>query len=325
MSFRKNPGCSENPQTDIDKFCCDPESVQVDESTADYYRRLCAARQDASDYWDEQLSKFGEGLMNIPESFIMGILSPEGLEMLGLALGIDLSGKFALNAILRGIAKGVGSGVMDAAGVLAAKEGAIWANNVILTTVLAGAVKEGSLAAIAFRLTKMLSTAVSRVANILAVIQLLGMILDNWDPKGYNEELDAATIKHLVSEFNRVFQATFMNQVPIGSDEFGKPIYPDSWPIEYIVPIEESESEDNLWLYIVEYLDHLKFNSDGYPIIKPPGGDLIFPDWGQVADNIFLQWTSGNTVAANYLHNEGRKVIGWIGLVLFAIYIWYKT
>ena len=220
--------------------------------------------------------------------------------------------------------KGVGSGVMEAAGVLAAKEGAIWVNNAILTTVLAGAVKEGSMAAIAFRLTKMLSTAVSRFANILAVIQLLGMILDAWDPVGYGQELTAETLQHLVDEFNRTFQATFMNQVPIGSDEFGKPIYPDAWPIEYIVPPDQESEDENLWLYIVEYLDNLKFNSDGYPIIRPPGGDLIFPNWGKVADNLFLQWTSGNTVATQYLHNQGRKIIGWLALILFGLLIYYS-
>jgi len=322
-----NRGCFDDPQTDIDRFCCDPTSVQVDEATSNYYRRLCDARQESHDYWQTQLDKFGESIVNFPESFIMGILSPEGLEMLGLSLGIELSGTVAINAILRAIAAGVGKGVLQEAGILATTQGAMWANNAILTTVLAGAVKQGSAAAIAFRLTKLLSSAVSKIANVLAIVQLLGMILDSWDPAGYGQELNAAAMDALCTQFDRAFQAAFMNQVPIGQDELGKPIFPTEWPIEYTVPPPKEDeaslrdTAEKLWPYIVEYLNSLQFNSDGYPIEKPLGGNLIAPEWGAVADKLFLQWTSGNTVAAEYMHETGRRVIGWVAVALFALFL----
>ena len=323
----KKVGCFSDPQTDIDKFCCDPSSLVVDEGTANYYRRLCDARQESHDYWQVQLDKFGESMVNFPENFILGIFSPEGLELLGLTLGIDLSGTVALNAMLRVIAVGAGKNVMAAAGELASTEGALWVNNAILTAVLSSAVKEGTMAALAYRLTRLLSTAVSRIANVLAIVQLLGMILDSWDPMGYGQELNAEAMEALGNEFDRAFQAAFMNQVPIGQDELGKPIFPTEWPIEYTVPPPQEketalkDQSANMWPYIVEYLNALKYNSDGYPIDRPKGGNLIAPNWGKVADTVFLQWTSGNTVAAEYLHETGRRVIGWIGVVLFALYL----
>lgn len=330
-------GCFDDPQTDLEKFCCDPSSVVTDEATANYYRRVCEAREEAHDTWQDQLDQFGENLSHLPENLIMAILSPEGLEMIGLTLGIELTGTVALNAMLRAIAAGVGKEVMESAAAMAAKEGAVWINNVILTTVVANAVKEGTVAALAFRLTRTLASAASVVATALAIVGLLGMILDVWDPEGYGQEINAEAMSQLSRQFDLAFQSAFMQQVPVGQDVFGRPVYPTEWPIEYNVPpppddeaprrglrTERARLRDQsamLWPYIVAYLDALEYNSDGFPIARPPGGDLLFPDWGALADKIFLRWTSGNTVATNYLHEGGRRLIGWLGVAAFALYV----
>jgi len=320
--FNQKKMC-DHATTEIDKFCCNPSSVQVSPETANYYRRICDARKAAKDQWDSLLDQFGSAIVSLPIDFVLGIFSPEGLEMIGLTLGIELGSKIALNAMLRSIAAGVGKEVLESASILAAKEGALWVNNMILTTVLTNAVKEGSLAALSFRLTNILSKTLGRLNGILAVVQLLSMVLDSWDPYGYGQELNAAAMKELEKQFNQAFRSAFVNQVAIGQDELGRPVYPTDWPIIFTVPTESDG--DKLWDYVVDYLSSLEYNSDGYKIEKPPGGNLVFPVWNKLAQDLFSVWNGGNTMATRAMLKNGRYLVGWLAVAFFALFLLETT
>ena len=98
---------------DIDAYCKKPkEHTSLPKYTRDYYDGICQTRHKLSLKWRQQLERGGSSLAQAPEKIISNILSPQGLEVLGIFMGVDLASKAALNGILRGIARGVSPQVM---------------------------------------------------------------------------------------------------------------------------------------------------------------------------------------------------------------------
>jgi hypothetical protein len=187
---------------DFNKYCKHPVRFQnLPEETRTHYDHICDLKKSIGWNWKTQTSKIGLGIVNIPFNFIMSTLTPEGLEILSIFMGVNLTTKASLNFILKSIAKGVGPEVMEAAGVLAAERGALYINNSILTTVLTSAIEEGSVAAIEFSIIEAVNTALSELEVVVMIVQTLGALIDAWDPRGYNNVMKRLTVNLLLDFF----------------------------------------------------------------------------------------------------------------------------
>lgn len=101
---------------DFADYCKAPLNYQnLPKSQRDYWDSLCQVTNVFSafsnDNWKslgdeyEKLGKFG---IKVFVNMIQGIFSPAGLQMLSIFMGIDLTGKLALNLMYRAILKGTG-------------------------------------------------------------------------------------------------------------------------------------------------------------------------------------------------------------------------
>jgi hypothetical protein len=310
--------------TDINKYCSNPLSFDfLPEETRKYFDHICELKATINTDWKKELEKLGIAVVEFPAQMIASILTPSGLEMLGIFLGIDLSSKVALNGILRGIARGVGPEVMEAASALAIEQGAWFMNNAIMTTVLTEAVEEGSLAALALSTTVAISEAISTAASVVGIVQILAAIVDAWDPEGYGQELNAETMEIVGDKFDAEFTSRFLGMVTVGNDKFGRPEHFARWPIEYnldSVVGSGGGTSKSTFEYVFEYLNALQYNSDGEPLFpRPSGGSLMSDDFGVVADEFAVVVANKNTVVARWLRGHVVLVLVVVGLMLWFI------
>lgn len=296
-------------QVDIAAYCNNPKAYVESMSTDSqrYFDRICETREKMTRNWKKEFAKFGKNLAEAPEKMISSILSPQGLEMLGIFTGVDLASKAALNGILRGIGRGISSEVLDIAAKQATEEGALFINNVILASVIGGAVEEGTAAAVAFSVVEAVSSALSAAASVAIIVQFLGMLLDLWDPLGYQQELNADAMDVINSEFDIAFANKFLALMTIGRDRFGRPIHFAQLPVEYRVDVELADGDSldfqkKLYEYTFEYLDNLEYNSDGHAM-KPraTGGTLI-------DNSVLTDYAFGLRFA---LSNQNTEIVRW--------------
>ena len=295
------------------------------------YSYICELKSSYTTDWKEQGAKWGENLTNIPYNFIANMFTPEGLEMLSVFMDINLTSKTSLNFILRSIAKGVGPEVMEAANALALERGALYVNNTILTTVLTSAVEEGTVAAMALTITTTVSAALSGIEVIVIIVQILGILIDAWDPEGYANEFNADAMTAVNDSFNSEFITRFLETVTIGKDKYGRPIHLASWPVEYHLdamlasedPRPRKEQNLKLFEYIVEYLDSIVYNSDGQRILHADPHDtseLIHPRVFPKMSSQLMQMLSGhNTLVARWTKTHWIIVLVGIGILLFLL------
>lgn len=312
----------------IDTYCKNPSSYKnLPAETRQYYDRICSMKQNVSIGWKKQLKKLGISLLQAPEKIISNMITPQGLEMLGIFMGVDLTGKAALNGILRGIARGVGPEVMEVAAEQAAEKGALFINNAIISSVLGGAIEEGTVAAAAFAVTEAVSSAVSAVSSVVIIIQFLGMMVDMWDPLGYSGELNAETMDIINNEFDIAFANKFLGMITVGRDRFGRPIHLGKLPVEYRMDIEllaEDQKDLQLkrYVYTAEYLNSLDYNSDGYamkPRIKDEGDLLDSKVFNTFANSMALTLSNQNTEVVRWTRAHVLFVALGVGILLWLI------
>lgn len=312
---------------DIDTYCKNPRSYEnIPPITRRHYDRICSMKQNVSIGWNEQLKKLGISLLQTPEKIISNLITPQGLEMLGIFMGVDLTSKIALNGILRGIARGVGPEVMEVAAEQAAEQGALFINNAIISSVLGEAVEEGTIAATSFAVTEAVSSAVSAIASVVVIIQFLGMMVDMWDPLGYSGELDADAMDVINNEFDIAFANKFLETMTVGQDRFGRPIHFGQLPVEYRMDAELlNEDKKDLQLkryaYTAEYLNSLEYNSDGHAM-RPRviDGELLDTRvFNSFANSIALTIANQNTEVARWTRSHVLFVAIGVGILLWLI------
>lgn len=311
---------------DIEKYCQDPRLyTYLPLKTRQYYDNICRLREKVGSDWRDKFSKFGIKLANAPAEMLEGIFTPQGLEIIGIFLGIDLLSKAALNGILRGVANSIGPEVMEEAAAKALEEGAFFVNSTIISAAVSSAVEEGSRAATIAGLVDSISTAFSEIASVVMIVQILGTLIDLWDPRGYSHEFNADTLDKINTLFDRTFATQFLQLLTSGTDRFGMPEHYSQLPIEYrldnelihSIPIENYQLK--LYKYSFEYLNSLEYNSDGHAM-KPRnmGGNLFGP-------NVFKEYAK---TASTYIFNQNTAVLSVVRnnlllfMLLFGVIIW---
>lgn len=317
---------------DINRYCKYPIRYQLlPQDTRTYYDHICSLKSSFDSNWKNQASKLGLSLLNFPVNFISSIFTPEGLEMLSIFMGVNLTSKSSLNFLLRGIAKGVGPEVMETAGAMALERGALYVNNSILTTVLTSAVEEGSVAALGLAITEAVTAAISELEVVLIIVQTLGALIDAWDPEGYSNEFDADAMDAINETFNSEFITRFLETATISKDKYGRPIHLIGWPIEYhldaMLAADDSQPRKDqnvkMFEYIVEYLDSLKYNSDEQLIlhINPNDkteliDDSVFP---KLSNQLVMTISGQNTVVVNWVKTHWFIILLGVGILVFLL------
>jgi hypothetical protein len=306
------------------KYCQNPELyVDLPESTKKYYDRICHTREKVDSYWQQHLDKFGNGIIHLPKAIIHNILSPHGLEMLSLCLGVDITSKVALTAIYRTLANGISPVIMAAAARATAEEGALFVNNRIICTMLSLAVEEGTVAATAFSIIRAISSTASVATTVMMIVQFLGIIIDLWDPEGYANETGAETMEIINSQFDSQFMTQFINLHPVGVDRYNKPIHYASWPIEYKVANDIASPQKTMHMFSLagKYATAL-LNAKGKLTLNPnrvvPVTSSTFKDY---ANSLNLALGNNNTVVVSWIRKHVLFICIVVGIVLFFLFI----
>ena len=116
---------------------------------------------------------------------------------------------------------------------------------------------------------------ISLAIPVFDIFMNIGMLLDLWDPCGFNDQVGASVVNKMSDKFNEVFrnnQLKAFNSITLSD---GSIIIKDEWPLEYTDDIhnyltddEKKFYNDKTIEYYLHYLNNLTVNSDGLPIRK---------------------------------------------------------
>ena len=321
----------------IDSYCADPSAYtsELSPSTRKYYDSICKARQSLNkQYYASKGDKISEAIFSIPYNLIESFLSPSGLQILGVTMGITVGPKLLGGAILRGMAKGLGEPLLDFSADLAAKEGSYIASNAIMTTIISEAAGEASIAATAAEIIEAIGDAVSAVGELLILVNILSLVFDALDLGGFSQELTGSSLQKIVDQFNLSFANIVLTQLSTVETPNGEKITVRPWPVEYFADNTEwfgkAVGNPNRALCAntggkcsyqliyarayAQYLLSLKNNSDGFPIIWPKGGELLNEsDLQRLGDHIDYILGDQNVVVASWIKRW------WIVIIVVAI------
>ena len=323
---------------DFAKYCDDPAKYAgLPKQERDYWNNVCSLTNGLNildkNFWKnfgkewKKLGKFGLKILN---NMVNGIFSPMGLEYLSIFMGVNLTGKAALFALRSFLQNAAEKGIAEAAAEIAAKDGIEDISGVLIDVVVANqitamVVEETAKLSTEIAVVDFIGEATDDVLIVQMIVQFLGMIMDTWDPCGFDQMLTGSMLKQMSDIFNGEFETQVLSSISSTKGVFGKPVVMATWPIEYyadtLLPKENGAYDDKYWVnrrlfHIFNYIYSLKVNSNGIPIYWPPGGtpDSSNPDY----------WVDAKT-SISYVISDDNAVVGqwiskwWIVLVLLAI------
>ena len=339
-----------------DKYCKDNNKYSYSDETIQYCDSLCNLQNDVdvqeqernskelkkiakksgtsiSDFFTKDGKKKGLYVSAVVENIIKGIFSEEGLTMLGAQVGVELAISQVVNFMLQIVANGISPAIME----LAVKQsvgtlGELNANlvsNALLTSLCTKAVEEGAVYSYTLIAARMITDSVEGLNTALLILQIMGMIMDLWDPQGYSQELTAVDLHKIGKEFNNSFKQIYLENIKIGSDEFGNPVFGATWPVEYYADYfifnDKSEKDDeDRFMFSLEYLTHLNINSNGEPINWVTDvNELLNPDSFKKGGNkLSMEIAGNNQVFASWLRKNFIIILVIIGIIIvFLIFI----
>jgi hypothetical protein len=190
----------------LSEYCKDKTICpNLDTQTKQYYNNLCAKNNETL---RKTLVSFS-GADDKIEAFIQGLIQPETLAILSAYYGVDLSAELVYKGLLKYSINGVvDKAAIEAAEKVLAASGEKISSKVtvgLLTKLFDNAVEKTIASRIAFNSLKMLGSAVSSAWDGLMMVQLIGMVIDMWDPCGYNQIVDTNVIDGVNSYMNTIF------------------------------------------------------------------------------------------------------------------------
>lgn len=193
----------------------------------------------------------------------------------------------------------------------------------------------------------------------LMIVQIIGMIVDSFDPCELNRSMDAETLKQFSTSFDDQFrdmmilqhnivfsgmsmssegeeEIQFMNQWPIDVKvETLFPYYPfnkavqdkdlkNARMVEFgLTDEDETSREELVSMYALFYLDNLKFNAYGQPLLFPENYDPsnIEPETLQVMQQqVNHFFANNNPVVSRWLVKYSPLILVAIAGLLFIIF-----
>ena len=224
----------------------------------------------------------GEKLSDV----MTAILSPEGLEMIGIFKGVNLAAKKVYQGlasmITSGVTKKLTEKVAQEASEEAGEEASEYIAAAIVTRITQEVIEKAVQESMMMILLNLAASAAEEVMAAFDILQMVGMVLDMMDPDGYSLEITSGGSEGLLSsdtnqleminkKFNQGFTNSYLSSFKVGKDKSGRPIYGNIWPIEFfadhlLISEDDSKFKNNRSKYSMRYLNCLKDTSDGKPI-----------------------------------------------------------
>lgn len=303
----------------INEYCKDPEKYKndpsLDKQTIDYWNSYCDMEKEAGKKNTPDLKELSKVAPEAIQALLVGLVSPESLSILGGTMGYIITYKMAKNALKKWVLGRLDDEMIAAATELA-KEGASKGvvNTSLIFTEAAGkmTVEEvGVETFVAARLiegAEMLGSIIDEVLIIQMIVQLVGMVLDMWDPCNYNQELDSSTLDTFTDLYNKAFRDNVLIKVESIVDSYGHVTIGNIWPIEFYADrILTNEKEDHYkkirFNLFAKYISSLQYNSDGLPINfedDPAARLMTNSDFWIVEKTVSTYFANDNTVIANW-------------------------
>lgn len=309
----------------IDAYCLNPIQYQKTllKSEIEYYDKICALRKQISDK-DQKIID----IINLPVVMIQSMLSPEGLKMMGLFMGIDLVSKSAYKSLLNFLSKGLSQELIDEIAVRAGSEAGSLVSSAIITSVVADSVVEASAASIAISVMSMAAEVIDVAAFLQIILMMIGMIIDTWDPCGFGQELDADSLDKLSDGVNTQFMIKFLEAVSVSTDSVGNTIQLNNWPLEYYADslsdfqnFNSTQNQVNYWNYSIDYLKSLSVNSNGEKIVWPNVNAIDNTEFKKIIKTVSISLANNNTYVTNFIDKWWVILLGIIIIIILFIFL----
>ena len=320
------------------QYCKDPQRTLLQLTPSerkalklDKYNDICDVINKANKDYKAKLRN--EEVRTAPEyidNIIEGLVSPQGLALIMADIGVDYAGKAFVQALYKGLARGVSAQLYKAAVLEAAKHASIHMSRAIIVSSVNSAVQSAALAAVTNAAARAISIGSSIAGIAFAIIQFVGGILDMIDYMGYSRQMDGETMNIMNDRFNEQFADTFLSSLRMRQDKFGVPIAYKGYPIEYRLNLDllKSHSREDtdlkVFLYSLDYFNNLKYNSIGQQIltseeIKALPSQGVFNSNLKRAGEVFAYTAfNRNTVVLNW-----ARTYWWVIVLVVAGLLWF--
>jgi hypothetical protein len=303
-----------NPKNvSISEYCKNPENYKntLSNTTIKYYNSVCLNMKNppsgnTSGLLLSGLSNTGKGIANV----IQGMLTPEGLLMLGILIGGSILTKYS-NTLVEQAVKDLLPIITKIGAQIAEKE-IVPVTGALITTI--GNVTVYS----AFASVKILNFALDVVDYFnwpLLILTIIAAIFDAWDPCDLNSVLGREKLMEINESLNENFQEKIIKSGSFKNEQ-GDVEYVNKYPIEYysdsILYQYESEYTYKLTLYSFYYLNNLIYNSKGELIENKPMDLPTQKDISILTKSTVYWLADGNIVVYNWISK-------WAPLIIVAV------
>ena len=308
-----NTDCASENLTGIQKYCCNPSKYKDDypAQTINYYNSLCRSRKSAQAAWNHNHNRFakdGRKAGDLALQLLSAMLQPESLAMLAAFHYVPLSAqKFRQNLVKKledwgdarkkAKAEEIAESTAEEGG-----SGEAVATN-MSSEIAAEALQETVWQDAAAYVVNLGAEAISLAFEALMWVQLLGMVLDMWDPEHYGVLLDAKALQHVSDALNQGFQGLMTGITT--TDQYGFPISLASFPQEFfadgLFPQEDADFAKDTQTAMIQY------NTAALKALEvdphPSDGSAPPPEyWQKVKQTVDMILAEDNTVLANWMH-----------------------
>lgn len=320
------------------QYCKDPQRTLLQLTPSERkslnlssYNDLCDVINKANK--DYQVKLRNDEVKTGPEyvaDIVNGLVSPEGLKMIMADAAVDYAGTVFVQALYRGLARGVSQKLYRAAVLEAAKRASIHMSRAVVISAVNSSIQSAMVATLTNTAARAISIGSSVVGIAFAVVQTVGGVLDMIDYMGYSRQMDGQTMDIMNDRLNEEFADTFLSTLRLRKDKFGVPIAFKGYPVEYRYSIDlfKSTPHDELdlkvFLYSLEYLDKLKYNSVGQQILTTkeikalPGLNIFNKDLKAAGETFAYTALNSNTVVINW-----SRSYWWVIILALAGLLWF--
>lgn len=308
-----------------DAYCNNPADYAntpgLTDQTKLYWQQYCTLRSQLGQVKIPDNKSFANISSEVVQGFIESLFTPEGLAFMGVIFGGPILAQSAKEAVADFVSEGLDQKAITAAMEKVADGTSMEVANIALvydqvTSKLAYVSLDAATDAgfdagrYAIKLLFDFVDIVSDVLDVAMAVQMMGMLLDLWDPCDLNDQFDASQLQILNNNFNTVFRTNIAQGVLSTQDTYGNIVLNAEWPVPYyaelsaIIPFKNDYYDPIRQGLMMDYLNSLQFNSNGSPIFYTINtGRMISNDDISAIDSAVIDFLSGsNTVAENWLH-----------------------
>lgn len=331
-------------------YCKNPNDYKNDPSLTDktklYWNQFCQLQKDLGKAKMPSNKNIGQCTDQAFSQMIAGIFTPQGLEMLSIISGAMILGKTAKAQLKKILGSWVKNGlseaqrdavkqfVKDGGDYASANSGAIIDGiTQDLVYVDVEVAEAAGYSGGRFAVSELLvgvADIIGKFVDFAMAVQLLGMVLDAWDPCNLNEELDATALKQMTLSFDSAFRTSMAISIQSTKDSYGNITLNETWPIEYyaeksaLIPFKNDYYGPRSQYYISRYLNTLQLNSNGSPIFHEKGGRAITNEDVNALESQLTGFLSdGNTVIQNWIIKWWPLLIG-IVILIIVIFVYIR-